>query len=103
MVMAEQDVIKQSVCYMCHESHPIEVHLHKGRAVRVEMLNAKVRNTCPRWKAQLDYIYHPDRLLYPLKRVGERGKDSFARISWDEALDTVACQMQKIKREHGAE
>jgi anaerobic selenocysteine-containing dehydrogenase len=101
--MPEQDIIKESVCYMCHESHPIKVHVRNGQAVSVEMLNPQVRNTCPRWKAQLDYIYHPDRLLYPLKRAGERGKGTFSRISWDEALDTTASKLQEIKDQYGAE
>lgn len=101
--MLEQEVIKQAVCYMCHESHPIKVHLNNGRAIGVEMQNPNVLNTCPRWKAQLDYIYHPDRLLYPLKRTGERGEGSFTRVSWDEALDTVAKKLQVIKDKYGAE
>jgi anaerobic dimethyl sulfoxide reductase subunit A len=45
--------------------------------------------------------YHPDRLTQPLKRVGKRGRGEFRAISWEEALDTVASQMDRIKREHG--
>jgi anaerobic selenocysteine-containing dehydrogenase len=67
------------------------------------MLNKAVINTCPRWKAQLDFIYHPERLLQPLKRIGQRGDGAFKPVSWDEALDTVATSLQKIKDEYGAE
>jgi anaerobic selenocysteine-containing dehydrogenase len=59
--------------------------------------------TCPRWRAQLDFVYHPDRLKYPLKRVGGRGEGNFVRISWDEALDTVAGEFNRIKQEYGPE
>ena len=46
---------------------------------------------------------HPDRLLYPMKRVGERGEGKWERISWDEALDTVAEKLRAIKEESGPE
>ncbi|CAN1486856.1 BisC Anaerobic dehydrogenases, typically selenocysteine-containing [Methylophilaceae bacterium] len=45
--------------------------------------------------------YHPDRLLYPMKRVGPKGTKQFERISWDEALDTIVDKWQAIIREHG--
>jgi trimethylamine-N-oxide reductase (cytochrome c) len=60
------------------------------------------------WKSM---VYSPDRLLYPMKRVdfdpnGERnpqnrGKSGYERISWDEALDLVADEIKRAKREHG--
>ncbi len=46
---------------------------------------------------------HPDRLLYPLKRVGARGEGKWERISWEEALDTVADKFRTIKKESGPE
>jgi anaerobic selenocysteine-containing dehydrogenase len=45
--------------------------------------------------------YHPDRLLYPLRRVGPKGSKQFARISWDEALDEIVSRWQKIIAEYG--
>jgi len=60
------------------------------------------------WKSM---VYSPDRLLYPMKRVdfdpnGERnpqnrGISGYERISWDEALDLVAGEILRVKREHG--
>ncbi len=60
------------------------------------------------WKS---LIYSPDRLLYPMKRVdfdpdGERnpqnrGTSGYERISWDEALDLVASEIRRVKRDHG--
>ena len=47
--------------------------------------------------------YHPDRLLYPMKRVGPKGTKQFERISWDEALDTIVDKWQSIIKEHGAQ
>jgi len=48
-------------------------------------------------------VNHPDRLLYPLKRAGERGENKWERISWDEALDTIAAKFIDIKDKYGAE
>jgi len=47
--------------------------------------------------------YHPDRLLYPMRRAGAKGSKQFERISWDEALDEIASRWQAIIAEHGAE
>lgn len=44
----------------------------------------------------------PDRLKYPMKRVGERGEGKFVRISWDEALDLLALETKRIKKCYGA-
>src|SRR4051794_37918851 len=43
--------------------------------------------------------YHPDRLLYPMKRAGSKGSGRFERISWDEALDTVAGRLNAITKD----
>jgi len=98
-----QEIIKDGVCQMCHDSCRTKIHIREGRAVKIDMVDQSVVATCPRWKAQLDFVYHPDRLKYPLKRVGDRGTGSFVRISWDEALDTVASKFQEIKDKYGAE
>lgn len=43
----------------------------------------------------------PDRLMWPLRRVGPRGTDCFERISWDEALDIAARELARIRDEYG--
>jgi len=50
-----------------------------------------------------DIMYHPDRLLYPLKRVGQRGEGKWERISWDEALDNIAGSLKEIRERYGPE
>ena len=42
-------------------------------------------------------------MLYPLQRVGAKGEGRFERISWDQALDTIAANLKRVASEHGAE
>jgi len=100
--VAAQDGVKDGICYMCMPRCPTRIHIRNGKAVQIDIADDKVAQ-CPRWKAQLDFVYHPDRLQYPMKRIGERGTDSFVRISWDEALDAIAANLQKSKDKYGAE
>jgi len=58
---------------------------------------------CGKVARYLDREYHADRLLYPMKRLGGKGEGSFQRISWDEALDTVAAGLQSASAEFGPE
>jgi anaerobic dimethyl sulfoxide reductase subunit A len=56
---------------------------------------------CLRGRAYRQRVYAPDRLKYPMKRVGKRGEGKFERISWDEALDRVAGELKRIKKTYG--
>ena len=59
--------------------------------------------TCKKAHGFLELQTHPDRLLYPMGRVGERGEGKWRRLSWDEALSLLADKMNQIKTESGAE
>ena len=58
---------------------------------------------CGKVTQYLEREYSPDRLLHPQKRVGAKGEGRFERISWDEALDTIAGQLGRIASEFGPE
>ena len=66
----KKDVVKNGICYMCTQSCPIKIHVSNGKATKIDIVDDKVAY-CPRWQAQLDFIYHPDRLKYPMKRTGQ--------------------------------
>jgi cysteine desulfurase NifS len=50
-----------------------------------------------------EIVYSKDRLLYPMRRKGEKGTYEFIRVSWDEAYEIILTRLNKIKDRHGAE
>ncbi|WP_028116798.1 DMSO/selenate family reductase complex A subunit [Ferrimonas senticii] len=58
---------------------------------------------CLRGRSLRQRVYAPDRLKYPLKRVGPRGSNQFERISWDEAFTIVASELKRLRDQHGPE
>ena len=78
-----------------------------GELVRIEGdENHPITNgrLCVRCLTIRDYVYNPDRVLYPMKRAREdRGKNKWERITWDEAYDTIAEKVKYFKDKYGAE
>lgn len=56
---------------------------------------------CVRGRSYRKHQYHPDRLKYPMKRVGKRGEGKFEQITWEEAVDTIAKETQRIFDKYG--
>lgn len=102
--MSRNGVIRTS-CRICGTGCGMLVHVKDGKAVRIEgdpdSLTRGV--ACPKGLASLEYLYHPDRLNYPLKRVGGKGEGKWQRITWDEALDAIADQIIEARDNYGAE
>ncbi len=90
----------------CHGGCGVDVHIKDGKVVKVEGDESHPWHhgrLCPRALAMTQYIYHPDRLRYPLKRVGERGEGKWQRISWDEAFDICEKRMKELAAKYGPE
>jgi len=90
----------KTLCHMCDEDCGITVHVSDGTAVRVEGMAEHPLSyfeVCPKARAILDYVYAPDRLKFPQMRVD----DTWRRISWDEALDTIAKKLEDIRKKDG--
>jgi len=95
-----KQVIKTD-CILCVHGCGIMAYVEDGKLVRVEGMPEHPLNRgglCPRGKALVDYIYSPDRLKHPLKKVNEDWK----RISWDNALNVIAEKLRQIKNDYGA-
>ena len=94
----------------CGSRCPVRLIVRDGKVVRVETDSTgddtpgthEIR-ACLRGRALRRWVYSEDRLLYPLKRVGRRGEGRFERISWDQALDGVAAQLEKVLAHYGNE
>lgn len=91
----------------CHEGCGVLFYTdEEGKLVKVEGDPENQFNQgrlCLRCLALKEVVNHPDRLQYPMKRVGKRGENKWERISWDEALDTIAEKFNNIKEQFGPE
>ena len=93
--------IKHSICFWCKPRCRLEVEVEDNRLIKMSTSPIKA---CPRkYCSDLERFYHPDRLNYPLKRVGDRGENKWQKITWDEALDEIAARLQALKEQYGAE
>ncbi len=95
----DRRVVRGACPHDCPDTCSFFVTVENGRAVKIE--GAKDHPTtdgflCTKVNRYLERTYSPQRLLYPMKRVGEKGKGVFKRISWDEALDTIAAKFKEI-------
>lgn len=88
------------MCQLCSTVCGMVGYVKDGRLLKVEG-NPKDPNSrgylCARGQASLNHLYHPERLLYPIKRVGKRGEGKWKRISWDDALDEIATKLKAVR------
>lgn len=99
--------VRRSVCALdCPDTCAVLIDVENG-------IGSKLRGDpdhpvtrgflCGKVAKYLDREYSPERLLYPVKRAGAKGEGRFTRISWDEALDTVAANLKRVAAEFGPE
>ncbi len=97
-------IVKTYCARMDHGGCGILAHVENGRITKIEGNPDSPLNRgtiCAKGLAQIEKLNHPDRLKYPMKRKGERGKGKWERISWDEALETIAEKISEIIKEDG--
>jgi anaerobic dimethyl sulfoxide reductase subunit A len=97
-------IVRTTSTFDCGGRCPLRLHVKDNRILRVEgddIAEPDQLRTCLRCRAIRQYVHHPRRLMYPQKRVGERGEGKFERISWDEALETLAGQLTRVKETYG--
>ncbi|MCX8118560.1 MAG: molybdopterin-dependent oxidoreductase [Desulfobacterota bacterium] len=99
-------IVKTFCARMDHGGCGLLVHVEEGKIRKIEgdpdcPLN---RGTiCAKGIAQIERLDHPDRLLFPLKRTGKRGEGRWIRVSWDEALETIAQRLLETINRFGPE
>ncbi len=101
--VGEEKIIPTMCSSHCAGVCLLKVHVKDGVITRIETDDGdgpQLRG-CLKGRAYRQRVYDPDRILYPLKRVGKRGEGKFERISWNEALDTVAAQLKRVGDTYG--
>jgi anaerobic selenocysteine-containing dehydrogenase len=92
----------KTVCRSCHGGCGVIALVKNGRVVKIEGdpdSPISFGTLCSKGLAITQITYHPDRILHPLKKT----RQGWERISWDEALDTISDQFNKVITEHGPE
>ena len=108
---SDEKVIWSACTVNCGSRCPLRMHVVDGEIKYVETDNTGDDNydglhqvrACLRGRSMRRRVYNPDRLKYPMKRVGARGEGKFERISWEEAYDIIATNMQRLIKEYGNE
>jgi len=99
--------IRHSVCALdCPDCCALLVNIENGRGARLRGNPAHPVTRgflCGKVAQYLEREYSPSRLLYPQRRVGAKGEGKFERISWDQALDTIAARLSTVAKEYGSE
>ena len=102
-----ETVVTSTCGHNCGGRCVVNAHVSDGRIVHISTDSRRWNPdhpplpACARGVGQIERIYHPDRLKYPMRRTGPRGSGAYERISWDTALDTVAKEMLRIREAYG--
>jgi len=100
-LIADRHVVRGACPHDCPDTCALLTTVENGRAIEVRGAPdhpATAGVLCTKVARYLDRTYSDQRLLHPMKRVGKKGEGRFARISWDEALETIATRFAEIAR-----
>jgi thiosulfate reductase/polysulfide reductase chain A len=110
---SEDVKIVQTWCQMCSSGKSfcgINCHIKDGKWVNISG-NPEIGNSygvgstslCPKGNSGMQAPYVPNRLKYPMKRIGEKGEGKFKRITWDEAYKIIGDKYKETKEKYGPE
>lgn len=102
--MSIDEEVCKSTCRIDYGGCGALVYVKNGKVMRLEgdpECPTNKGRLCPKGRSSIEFVYHPDRLKYPMKRVGKRGEGKWQRITWDEGLDIISSKlnacMQRFK------
>ncbi|MBP2632024.1 MAG: Acetylene hydratase [Firmicutes bacterium] len=84
----------------------MKLHIKDGKLVKVEgdpEHPISQGRLCVRCLSLPDYVYHPDRITHPMKRVGKHGENKWEQITWDEAWDIIVSKVKHYQKNYGNE
>jgi anaerobic selenocysteine-containing dehydrogenase len=96
-------IVKGACPHDCPDTCALEVHVKDGVAIKVTGAASHAPTAgvlCTKVARYTERTYHPDRVLHPLRRIGKKGEGRFERISWEEAIATVAARLTAIAAEN---
>ncbi|MFY9647578.1 MAG: molybdopterin-dependent oxidoreductase [Terriglobales bacterium] len=107
-------VVHAACPHDCPDACGVLITIDDGRATKIQgdPKHPVTRGfLCAKVAKYLDRVYSPDRVLYPMRRIGPKGpcgagapaREAFERISWDEALDEITQKLKSIIAQHGPE
>ena len=97
--------LKQVVCSSCDGFCPVAAKIEDGRVVKVTTREHPFLKDviCMKGAFAPKSFSHPERLMHPLKRVGERGRGEWQQVTWNQAMDEISVRLQKIVDQYGPE
>lgn len=105
---AQETIVQTCSTFDCGGKCDIRAHVKDERLVRISTIpddevdpEMPLMRACVRGRGYRKFINHPDRLKFPMKRVGKRGEGKFERISWDEATTLIAENTRRITQKYG--
>jgi anaerobic selenocysteine-containing dehydrogenase len=100
---ASQKIVRGACPHDCPDTCSFLVTIENGKAIKIQGAEDHPTTNgflCTKVNRYLERTYSPQRVIYPMKRIGEKGKGLFARISWGEALDTIASRFGEIAKDN---
>jgi thiosulfate reductase/polysulfide reductase chain A len=99
-------IIKKAGCAFCAGNCGVLVEVKDGKVTRITGNKdhaLTLGNVCERVGYGSRWLYHPDQLMRPLKRAGERGEGKWEEVDWEQALDDIAGKLGDIREKYGPE
>jgi len=106
MKKLQDTMVFQTVCQECYMGDGVLVYVKDGKVAKIkgdpDSPVTEGDNLCSKCRNVINgTLYNPNRLKYPLKRRGKKGKDKWERISWDQAIDEITDRILEIREKHG--
>ncbi|MCG3207503.1 MAG: Nitrate reductase [Anaerolineae bacterium] len=102
--VARHYMLVPTVCFNCESACGLLAYIDK-ETLEIQKFEGNPKHpgsrgrNCAKGPATKNQIYDPERILYPLKRVGKRGEGQWKRVTWDEVLDDISARMRKAIQE----
>jgi anaerobic selenocysteine-containing dehydrogenase len=99
-----EKIVKTACPKDCYGNCSLNVHVSEGKITKIEggEENKATNGTlCVKGMSYIDHVYSPNRLQYPMVRVGDRGEGKFQRVSWETAIEKVCENLKTVKEKYG--